>query len=171
MGSEMCIRDRSSEDGAGYSAEIVNILEGIRDKWFRPSDVKVAPDGSLIVADWYDPGVGGHRMGDVERGRLFRVVPKTHGGKYETPTFDFETAKGAVEALRNPNNSVRYLAWTALHEMGEKAEPALKKMWDDKNPRMRARALWLLGKIPGRGLHYVDLASRDKDKNLSLIHF
>ncbi len=156
----------SSEDGAGYSAEIVNILEGTRDKWFRPSDVKVAPDGSLIVADWYDPGVGGHRMGDVERGRLFRVIPKNHGGNYESPKFDFETAEGAVEALRNPNNSVRYLAWTALHEMGEKAEPALKKMWDDKNPRMRARALWLLGKIPGRGLHYVDLASRDKDKNI-----
>ena len=45
----------TSDDGAGYSAEIVNILEGTRDKWFRPSDVKVAPDGSLIVADWYDP--------------------------------------------------------------------------------------------------------------------
>ena len=38
-------------DGAGYKARIVNILEGARDKWFRPSDVKVAPDGSLIVAD------------------------------------------------------------------------------------------------------------------------
>jgi putative membrane-bound dehydrogenase-like protein len=31
--------------GAGYEAGIVNLLEGARDKWFRPSDVHVAPDG------------------------------------------------------------------------------------------------------------------------------
>ena len=48
---------------------------GTRDNWFRPSDVCVAPDGSLFVADWYDPGVGGHRMGDITRGRIFRVAP------------------------------------------------------------------------------------------------
>ena len=157
----------ANDDGAGYSAEIVNILEGTRDKWFRPSDVKVAPDGSLIVADWYDPGVGGHRMGDVERGRLFRVIPKNHGGKYATPKFDFSTVEGSIKGLRNPNNSVRYLAWTSLNKMGAKAEPALKKIWEeDKDSRMRARALWLLGKIPGKGLHYVDLASRDEDKNI-----
>ena len=35
--------------------EMLNVLTGTRDRWFRPSDVKVAPDGSLIVADWYDP--------------------------------------------------------------------------------------------------------------------
>ena len=155
------------DDGAGYSAEIVNILEGTRDNWFRPTDVKVAPDGSLIVADWYDPGVGGHRMGDVERGRLFRVIPKQHSGRYVSPEFDFSTARGAVAALKNPNNSVRYLAWTALHAMGEKAESALQAVWqNDADARMRARALWLLGKIPGRGLHYVDLASRDKNKDI-----
>ena len=45
-------------DGAGYKATIVNILEVQNDQWFRPIDVAVAPDGSLFVADWYDPGVG-----------------------------------------------------------------------------------------------------------------
>jgi hypothetical protein len=49
--------------GAGYTASIVNIMEGDKDQWFRPSDVGVAPDGSLMVADWYDPGVGGHQVG------------------------------------------------------------------------------------------------------------
>jgi putative membrane-bound dehydrogenase-like protein len=43
-------------EGAGYSAKMINLLQGSRDKWFRPSDVCVAPDGSLLVADWYDPG-------------------------------------------------------------------------------------------------------------------
>jgi putative heme-binding domain-containing protein len=156
----------TAEQGAGYSAEIVNILEGTRDKWFRPSDVKAAPDGSIIVADWYDPGVGGHRMGDVERGRLFRVIPQAHGGQYTNPELDFSTAAGAIQALRSPNNSARYLAWTTLHKMGDKAEGELLKLWEDNNPRMQARALWLLGKIPGKGLKYVDLASRDDNKDI-----
>jgi hypothetical protein len=30
-------------DGAGYKARIVNILEGARDKWFRPSDERSRP--------------------------------------------------------------------------------------------------------------------------------
>jgi glucose/arabinose dehydrogenase len=45
------------------------------DQWFRPADVCVAPDGSLIVADWYDPGVGGHQAGDLTRGRIYRIAP------------------------------------------------------------------------------------------------
>ncbi|MDQ2752435.1 MAG: PQQ-dependent sugar dehydrogenase, partial [Bacteroidota bacterium] len=45
-------------NGAGYSASIINILKGEKDRWFRPADVCTAPDGSLFVADWYDPGVG-----------------------------------------------------------------------------------------------------------------
>ena len=132
-------------DGAGYSAEIVDILKGERDQWFRPSDVCIAPDGSLIVADWYDPGVGGHRMGDPNRGRLFRVAPP--GVKYSVQKFDFETADGAVAALRSPNHEARFLAWTALQEMGLKAEAALKSLTTSDNPRYRARALWLLAAI------------------------
>ena len=54
--------------GAGYAAAMETIIDGSADRWFRPSDVCVAPDGSLIVADWYDPGVGGHGMGDTEKG-------------------------------------------------------------------------------------------------------
>ncbi|MBU1823014.1 MAG: PQQ-dependent sugar dehydrogenase, partial [Bacteroidetes bacterium] len=63
------------KEGAGYTATIANVLEGTRDQWFRPSDVCVAPDGSLIVADWYDPGVGGHQAKDQNRGRIYRVAP------------------------------------------------------------------------------------------------
>ncbi len=155
-------------DGAGYSATIDNILEGTRDQWFRPSDVCVAPDGSLIIADWYDPGVGGHRMGDIQKGRIFRIAPpKT---PYKTPKFDFSTAEGAVEALKNPNLAVRYQAWTALHKTGENAEPALLKMFNDKsNPRYRARALWLLGKIDGKGKEYIEKAIEDENPDIRIV--
>ena len=156
----------ATPDGAGYKATIDPLMTGTTDKWFRPADVCVAPDGSLFVTDWYDPGVGGHKQGDSDRGRLFRVAPP--GSKYVVPKFDFSTATGAVAALRNPNLSVRYKAWMALHNMGSDAEPALLELWRDAEPRLRARALWLLGKIEGRGEFYVQIAISDDDPNIRI---
>ncbi len=153
-------------DGAGYSASIDPLLTGTTDKWFRPADVCVAPDGSLFVTDWYDPGVGGHRQGDTDRGRLFRIAPP--GTKYTVPKFDYSTVDGAIAALRNPNLAVRYKAWMALHKMGGQAEAALLELFQDSNPRIRARALWLLGKIERRGGHYVQLAIKDADPNIRI---
>src|SRR5206468_478371 len=119
-------------DGAGYKAEMVNILDGSKkNNWFRPADVCVAPDGSLFVTDWYDPGVGGHAQRDLNRGRVFRVAPaKT---PYRVPQFDFTRADGAAQALKSPSLSVRYLAWAKLHELQAQAEPALLKLWRSDN--------------------------------------
>jgi len=150
--------------GAGYTAKIEPLLIGTNDKWFRPVDVCVAPDGSLFVTDWYDPGVGGHRQGDLDRGRLFRIAPP--GSKYEIPAFDYATATGAAQALRNPNLAVRYKAWTALHAMGDAALPALENLYQDSNPAMAARALWLLGKIDGQGKRWVNEAMNSTHSDL-----
>jgi len=152
--------------GAGYTATVLNVLDGAKkDRWFRPSDVQVAPDGSLMVADWYDPGVGGHRMGDLNRGRLFRVTPKGHKG-YKLPSIDFKSMDGLIAALQNPNNSVRHIAWTELHKRGAAAKDALLKLAAHDDPRQRARALWLLAKVKGNLVATIVLATKDKDENI-----
>ena len=156
-----------TRDGAGYQARTVNILKGSRNQWFRPADVCVAPDGSLFVTDWYDPGVGGHAMGDLERGRIFRVAPK--GSAYHTPKVDVTTAEGAVGALKSPNYATRYLGWTALHEMGTKAQPALRALYASDNPRYRARALWLLEKTRGDAESYMEQALTDADPEIRIV--
>jgi len=154
-------------DGGGYKAEIVNILEGTRDKWFRPSDVCVAPDGSLIIADWYDPGVGGHRMGDIERGRIFRLAPpKT---PYKAPKLDLSTAEGAIEGLKSPNLAARYMAWTVLHRLQAGAEMPLAEVFrSSEDQRLRARALWLLTKIPACGKEYLEEALTDRNPDIRI---
>ena len=157
----------ATKSGAGYTAEIANVLHGARDNWFRPSDVCVAPDGSLIVADWYDPGVGGHRMGDAEKGRLFRVAPPKTA--YKFPKVDVSTVEGAIAALKSPNLATRYLGWTALHEMGDKAEASLAKVYEsDANPKIRARALWLLSKTPA-GVKHVEQSLSNTNPDLRIV--
>ena len=162
------------QQGAGYVAESVNVLHGERDNWFRPSDVCVAPDGSLLVADWYDPGVGGHRMGDVDRGRLFRLTPKDHDNRYAVPSADFSTPDGAVRALQSPNLATRYVAWTAIQAMGADAEKALRKLWRSPDERMRGRALWALSKLDVDDDRKVQLgreALKDPSANIRMVAY
>lgn len=156
------------KSGAGYTAKIVNLVEGKRDQWFRPSDVCVAPDGSLIISDWYDPGVGGHQAGDQAKGRLYRIAPENT--PYKITKQDYTTAAGAVAALQSPNLSVRYLAWTALMEMGDKSLPELKKLFDNtkENPRMRVRALWAIASIDKAGTESLESAFRDANPDMRI---
>jgi len=153
--------------GAGYSAQIVDVVKNTRDQWFRPADVCVAPDGSLLVADWYDPGVGGHQAGDLNRGRIFRIAPKD-AAKYLIPKTDLTTPEGAVIALQSPNLATRHAAWTVLHQWQGQAEPALLKLWETGSPRQQARALWLLTKIKGKEAQYVAAGLKSADANLRM---
>ncbi len=161
----------AKKSGAGYKAEIVNLLVGTRDNWFRPSDVCVAPDGSVIVADWYDPGVGGHRMGDVDKGRLFRVAPpKT---PYKFPQVDVSTVDGAIAALKSPNLVTRYLGWTALSSFAstqaDEVGSALNKVFEtDTSQQNRARALGVLAKIPALRKKSLEAALKDKNSDIRI---
>ena len=130
------------------------IVEASKDNWFRPVDVAVAPDGSLFVADWYDPGVGGHNMSDQSQGRIFRIAPP--GTRYTVPKLDLSSPAGAARALRSPNLATRQLAYERLASYGPRAETPLAAMWRGTVPHDRARALWLLARIPGRGARYLD---------------
>ncbi len=140
-GPSVCRAYITTKDGAGYKAEIKDILMGARDNWFRPSDACVAPDGSLFVADWYDPGVGGHNQQDVDRGRIFRVAPP--GAKYAVPKYDFATPAGAIEALRSPALSVRYLAFTSLLNQGPPVARAIYESFlKATDSRLQARLMY-----------------------------
>jgi putative membrane-bound dehydrogenase-like protein len=154
-------------DGAGYKATIVNILEGQKDQWFRPSDVAIAPDGSLFVADWYDPGVGGHQVGDLDRGRIYRVAPPK--SSYSIPGIDLSTPAEAAHALISPNSATRYLGWTTLAKYGNAAENDLLKLWDSSNPRHRAQAFWLLIKLKGKEDVYISKGLSDPDPNIRIM--
>jgi len=149
--------------GAGYSASIVDIVRSSVGRNYRPSDVSVAPDGSLFIADWFDPVDCCHRTIN-DAGRIFRVAPPKHA--YAVPTYDFKTSAGAAKALRSPNLSARYKAWTALIGMQESARSALETMASDDNPRFWARALWALAAIKNGAPKAIELALGDESENI-----
>ncbi len=155
----------ATKDGAGYKADIVNILKGVDDAWFRPVDVCVAPDGSLIIADWYDPGVGGHQVGDKEKGRIYRVAPSGSGYNISPP--DFSSAAGAALALQSPNMATRYLGWSKLKSLGSDAETELRDLYNSSNLRFRARALWLLAQLRN-GASYLEAAYTDNSEDIRI---
>ena len=157
------------KSGAGYTASITEIIKNEKDQWFRPADVSVAPDGSLIVADWYDPGVGGHQAGDQQRGRIYRIAPK--GAAYKIPQYDYTTPAGAVQALQNPNLAIRHRAWNVLQDMGQQAVPELEKLWwSGSNPRMRARAFWVLMKMSGNNYQkYINEGLSDANPDIRIL--
>ena len=149
--------------GAGYSAKIVHVARSKTDRNYRPCDVSVAPDGSLFIADWYDPVDCCHRTLN-DAGRLFRIAPPGH--VYSIPNYNYDTAEGAVAALRSPNLAVRYKAWTTLVRMGAAARSALQTLIEDPNPRQRARALWVLAQIANAPQPAIDIALRDKSADI-----
>ncbi len=134
--------------GASYSVVREDIV-GSTDTWFRPSDVCVGPDGSVFVADWYDPGVGGHAVGDLTRGRIFRISPT--GEKADNPKVDLTSEKGILDALGSPALSVRFMAMAKIAD--RKREDVLTLLTPAATQKddtvLRARALWQLARAVG----------------------
>ena len=156
-------------DGAGYKATMTDILTS-SDSWYRASDVAIAPDGTLVISDWYDPGVGGHAMGDNVKGkmmgRIYRVSPTVATAPAPPP--DVSTPVAAAAALASPNKPTQFLAWQALHAQGEAAEPALQGLFKSENPRLRARALGLLAQLKGRENQFLAAGLKDADANVRI---
>jgi putative membrane-bound dehydrogenase-like protein len=106
------------------------------DRWFRPVDVKVGPDGAIYLADWYDTRLSHIRPVDdwsKEDGRIYRVRPTTASLKHEP--FNLHTAppEALVKYLQHPNRWFRRQAALELYWRGEKDMlPALEKLARDR---------------------------------------
>jgi putative membrane-bound dehydrogenase-like protein len=155
--------------GAGFTGGIQEVVNGGDDTWSRPTDVAAAPDGAVFISDWYDPGVGGHQMGDPDgqRGRIYRLAPV--GNKPAVPKLDLTTPVGLTAALASPNPSTQFVARAALIAQGASAAATLQKMWHQSDPYLKARALWILGTLGTTGTAAVQEALHDRDPRFRVL--
>jgi putative membrane-bound dehydrogenase-like protein len=153
-------------NGAGYTVDREDIVNS-SDTWFRPSDVCVAPDGSVFIADWYDPGVGGHGMGDIKQGRIYRLAPT--GNKPAKMPVDLQSKEGLLVALASPNLATRAAAITKLQSNGlaKALEVLTPAVTQKENVYLRARGLWLMGKLGH--LRFINAAFEDPDPRFRIL--
>lgn len=149
-----------SRVGAAFRTE-PKVLLSSDDPWFRPVDTATAPDGSILVADWYDAGVGGHAFSDQTTGRIYRVAPT--GSKPETPPADFSTLDGLISALQSPVVATQDAARRGLLARAAEAGPALIQFaHSGVDPVYIARAMWVASGLD-RSAFLDPLASRIKN--------
>ncbi len=164
-------------EGAGFKLERFSFFDPNRQgidtnlrSWFRPADVAVGADGAIYVADWFDPGVGGHRMRDKSgSGTIYRIVPD--GAKPVTPKIDLSTTVGQVAAMKSPAPNVRYLGFERLVEQGEASLNAAQNLTRDASPYIRARGIWLQSKLGPKGIARVEALLRDKEPQVRILAF
>jgi putative membrane-bound dehydrogenase-like protein len=141
-----------------------------KEKWFRPADVTIGTDGAIYIADWYDPVVGGHQMKDsIGYGRIYRIAPKNK--KLITPKIDLNTTEGQIAALKSPAVNVRNSAFEKLKQQGVAAIQPVKKLLQDENPFVQARAVWLLSKMGEKGKKEAEKILGGRDEMLRVTAF
>ena len=122
-------------DTSTFQAVDEDPLLTTRDRWFRPVDIKVGPDGAIYVADWYDTRLS--HVSPVDDwskadGRLYRIRSASTSPRREK--FDLHTAAPSVLVgyLKHPNKWFRRQAALELSWRGAKETlPALEPLARD----------------------------------------
>jgi putative membrane-bound dehydrogenase-like protein len=100
------------------------------DKWFRPVDTLIGPEGALYIVDWYDARanhVDPRDNWDKTNGRIYRIAYK-NAPKMPRPDLGKMTGAELVEVLKHPNIWYRGEARRILAERRDPAAiPALRK--------------------------------------------
>jgi putative membrane-bound dehydrogenase-like protein len=159
-------------DGAGYKAEIVNILQGGSDKWFRPADVCVAPDGSLMVADWYDPRRRRARDGgqdDAEhQGPRLPCRPAGREVRDSEARPDYRRRRCSRAGQPEQRHSLPRLDQAPRPRPSRRARNCSSSGKTARSHGLRARALHLLARIKGSDEKYLKEALSDQDADIRI---
>jgi putative heme-binding domain-containing protein len=161
-------RFQLAEQGSGYTSRQLDDLLSCRDRAFRPVDLKMAPDGSLFIADWHNPIINHGEVDfrdprrDDRHGRIWRITMKNRP-PVPAPNPAEASIGELFDLLKAPEQWTRQMARVqlSLHQ-ADQVFTALGR-WveaiDTANPdreRLRLEALWVgqsIGRVPANLLN------------------
>jgi putative heme-binding domain-containing protein len=115
IGFQGILQYKFHDQGASFGATEQSSILSSTDPNFRPSDVKIGPDGAIYFLDWHNPIIGHmqHNLRDPSRdrehGRIYRV---TYEGRplLKSPKMHGEPIEKVLDVLKEPEDRVRYRA-------------------------------------------------------------
>lgn len=141
------LASRLLRDSSSYRTVDLPPLVLTSDRWFRPVDLEVGPDGAVYLADWYDsrlthvdPRDNWHK----ESGRIYRLHPR---GAPTMAPFDLTRLdqEQLIGLLGHPNKWHRQQAVRILGERRDVAlVPRLRGLAADPENPHALEALWAL---------------------------
>jgi putative heme-binding domain-containing protein len=142
------VRDKSSFRTRDISRPVTS-----DDRWFRPVDIKVGPDGAIYVCDWYDQQVNHYRNHegkiDASNGRVYRLKSKGASPLHSADMSKLSLAQ-LIERLAHTNRWVRQSALRLLADRREMSSlPALAAALDHESGQLALEALWALNLCGG----------------------
>ena len=111
---------RLHDDGAGFtSSQLPNVMRASNNA-FRPVDVSMGPDGSMYLADWYNPVIGHYQASyadpqrDKHHGRIWRISSTQHA-PVSQPDLKSMSVFQLLDQLKSPERWTRYQAKRLLY--------------------------------------------------------
>jgi putative heme-binding domain-containing protein len=140
-------------DRSSFQTQDLDPVVTSTDTWFRPVDIKPAPDGSLFVADFYEAKIAhlGHNDGVIDRdtGRVYRLRA-ADAKAYKPMDLGKKTSAELALLLRSDNRWVRQ---TANRLLGDRRDPSvlgdLVKIVRAERGQTALEALWALNLCGG----------------------
>ena len=163
--------------GSGVHGDDVPDFLVSKDEWFRPTNIKLGPDGAMYVADFYNRIIGHYEVDlhhpgrDKQRGRIWRIVYK---GKDAQPApakkFDLTRASVAemIGDLGSPNLTIRMLSMNRLADIvgGTAVAPLKDALAKSTNPWQKIHGMWVLYRLGALDPAELKAAAGDGDPKL-----
>jgi putative heme-binding domain-containing protein len=155
IGFQGILQYKVEDKGASFAGTEVEPILSSTDQNFRPSDIKIGPDGAIWFIDWQNPIIGHlqHHLRDPNRdrthGRIYRV---TYEGRklLEPVAIAGLPIEKLLDVLKEPEDRVRYRARIELGGRDSDQVIAAVKKWaanlDKNDPQYEhhlLEALWV----------------------------
>jgi putative heme-binding domain-containing protein len=136
-------------DGSSVRTHDIGHAVNTTDRWFRPVDITLGPDGAIYVADWYDRQVAHlhNYEGQIDpgSGRIYRLSAK--GSPAPAPPIDLGkmSTRQLVERLSDAN---RWIRQTSLRLIADRQDrsivPDVSRLVWEKAGQTALEGLWAL---------------------------